>query len=150
MTGLRQGRGRRQIECRLLAQQLGGPSCRSAERQSGRAGRRVDGVTNTGTRVHASVETGPNSINSGRRTGEAGGLTTPAPRSRRSSRLTAVKQSLNATSPSERSKTQKNGGGGGNRTHVRIASSGRVYVCSLRLISEMPGAMTSQAFPSST
>ena len=117
---------------------------------SGGAGRGAAGVTNARSRARASVETGPNSINSGRRTGEAGGLTTPAPRSRRSSRLTAVKQSLNATSPSERSKTQKNGGGGGNRTHVRIASSGRVYVCSLRLISEMPGAMTSQAFPSST
>ena len=150
-TGRSQSRGRRPRADRVPTSRaaLGGPSFRFAERRSG-AGRGAAGVTNARSRARAGVETRPDSINPGRRTGEAGGLTTPAPRSRRASKLTAVKQSLNATSPSDRSKTQKIGGGGGNRTHVRIASSGRVYVCSLRLISEMPGAMTSQAFPSST
>ncbi len=44
------------------------------------------GVTNAASRARASVETGPDSINPGRRTGEAGGLTIPAPLSRRASR----------------------------------------------------------------
>ena len=40
------------------------------------------------------------------------------------------------------------GGGGGNRTRVRMASNGRVYVCSPCLISGVSAARTEQALPS--
>ena len=54
--------------------------------QAVRPGRGTAGVTNTASRVRASVGTGPDSIDPGRRTGEAGGSTIPAPRSRTASR----------------------------------------------------------------
>jgi hypothetical protein len=54
--------------------------------QAVRRGGRTAGVTNAGSRVRASVETGPDSIDPGRRTGEAGGGTVSAPRAGRASR----------------------------------------------------------------
>ena len=39
----------------------------------------------------------------------------------------------------------KDGGGGGNRTRVRMASSQRVYVCSSRPISAVPVTRTREA-----